>query len=56
MKKYNILVAVTRFEELIVEADNFDEVEFDKCEIPCYDYREEVEVLNIEEIKQRIKQ
>tara|TARA_R100000951_G_scaffold101420_1_gene92968 strand:- start:37399 stop:37563 length:165 start_codon:yes stop_codon:yes gene_type:complete len=50
-KKYRVLVAVTRLEELEVEAESFDAVEFDKSAVPCYDRdRETIEILNIEEM------
>jgi hypothetical protein len=52
MKKFKVLVGITRSEELIVEAEDFDQVEFDKSAVPCYDWNtESIEILNIEEIK-----
>jgi len=51
MKRFRVLVGITRLEELIVEAKNADEVEFDKSAVPDYDRdRESIEILNIEEI------
>jgi hypothetical protein len=52
MKKFRVLVGVTRLEELEVFAENFDEVEFDKDAVPCYDRdNETIEILNIEEVE-----
>jgi hypothetical protein len=51
VKKFRVLVGVTRLEELEVEAENYEQVEFDKSAVPCYDRdRETIEILNIEEI------
>lgn len=52
MKKFRVLVGVTRLEELEVEAEDFEQVEFQKSAVPNYDSdNETIEILNIEEIE-----
>jgi hypothetical protein len=53
MNKYRVLVAVTRLEEIVVDSESYDMVEFQKDAVPNYDRdNETIEILNIEELNE----
>ena len=52
MKQFKVLVGITRYEELFVESECFENVEFEKSSVPYYDSdNESIEIINIEEIE-----
>ena len=50
MKKFRVLVGITRFEEIVVDSPSKDMVEFDKSIVSDNWNNEEIEILNIEEL------